>query len=130
MFFKLSGDISLNPDPTPNSVFQFFWKPFENKGHHFLYLNINSILPKLDKLKIIAGNTKPAIIGITESKAYNSISDSEVKIPGYCIFRCDRNRNGGGVACYVKQDLRFNLRSTVMGDIEGISFDILLPKTF
>ena len=129
MFFKLSGDISLNPDPTSNSVFQFFWKPFENKGLHFLHLNFNSILPKLCKLKIIAGNTKPAIIGITESKPYNSISDSEVKIPGYWILRCDRNRNGGGVACYVQQDLCFNLRSTFLGDIEGIFFDILLPKT-
>ena len=27
------------------------------------------------------------------------------------------------------QDLYFNLRSTAMGDIEGIFFDILLPKT-
>ena len=40
-----------------------------------------------------------------------------------------KNRNGGEVACYVGQNLCFNLRSTAMGDIEGISFDILLPKT-
>ena len=29
----------------------------------------------------------------------------------------------------MRQDLCFNLRSTTMGDIEGIFFDILLPKT-
>ena len=81
MLLLLSGDISLNPGPTPNSVSQSFWKPFENKGLHFLHLNINSILPKLDELKTIAGNTKAAIIGITESKVDNSISDSEVEIP-------------------------------------------------
>ena len=107
----LSGDISLNPGPTPNSVSQPFWKPFENKGLHFLHLTINSILPKLDELKTIA-----------ESKVDNSTSDSEVEIPDYCILRCDRNRNGGGVACYVRQDLCFDLRSTAMGDIEGIFF--------
>ena len=129
MLLLLSGDISLNPGPTPSSVSQSFWKPSENKGLHFLHLNSNSILPKLDELKTIAGNTKAAIIGITESKVDNSISDSEVEIPGYCILRCDRSRNGGGVACYVRQDLCFNLRSTAMGDIEGIFFDILLPKT-
>ena len=100
----LSGDISLNLGPTPNSLSQLFWKPFENKGLHFLHLNINSILPKLDELKTIAGNTKAVIIGITESKIDNSISDSEVEILGYCNLRCDRNRNGGGVACYVRQD--------------------------
>ena len=129
MLLLLAGDISLNPGPTPISISQSFWKPFENKGLHFLHLNINSILPKLDELETMAGNTKAAIIGITESKVDSSISDSEVEIPSYCILQCDQNRNGGGVACYVRQDLCFNLRSTAMGDIEGIFFDILLPKT-
>ena len=35
----------------------------------------------------------------------------------------------GGVACYVRHDMCFNLRSTVMRDIEAIILDILLPKT-
>ena len=108
MLLFLSGNISLNPGPTPNSISQSFRKLFENKGLHFLFLNVNSILPRLDELKTIAGNTKAAIIGITESKVDNSISDSEVEIPGYCILRCDSNRNGGGVACYVRQYLCFN----------------------
>ena len=68
MLLLLSGDISLNSGPTPNSVSKSFWKHFENKGVHFLHLNINSILLKLDELKTIAGNTKAAIIGIKESK--------------------------------------------------------------
>ena len=109
-----------NPVPTPKSLSQSLWKPFENKGLHFLHLNINSILPKLDELKTIAGNTKAVIIGITECKIDNSISDSEVEILGYCNLRCDRNRNGGGVACYVRQDWCFNLRSTAIGDIKGM----------
>ena len=46
-----------------------------------MHLNINSILPRLDELKTMAGNNKAAIIGITESKVDNSISDSEVEIP-------------------------------------------------
>ena len=59
-----------------------------------MHLSISSILPKLDELNTIAGNTKAAIIGITESKVDNSISDSEVEILGYWILQCDRNRNG------------------------------------
>ena len=110
--------------------FSVFLETFWKLGSLFLHLNINSILPKLDELKTIAGNTKAAIIGITESKVDNSISDSEVEIPGYCILRCDSNRNGGGVACYVRQYLCFNWRSTVMRDIEGIFLDILLPRYF
>ena len=83
MLLLLSGDISLNPGPTPNSISLSFWKPFENECLLFLQLNINSILLRLDELKTIAGNTKAAITGITESKVDNSISDSEVEIPGY-----------------------------------------------
>ena len=64
----------------------------------FFHLNINNILPELDELKII---------GITESKVDNSISDSLVEIPGYCILSCDQNRNSRGVACYVRQDVMF-----------------------
>ena len=129
MLLLLSGSITLNPSPTPTSVSLSFWKPFQKKGLHFLHLNINSLLPKLDQLKTITGNTKTTIIGITESKLDNSISNSEVEIPGYCIHQCDRNRIRGGVACYIREDLCFNLRSTVMGDIEGIFYGILLPNT-
>ena len=56
MILLLSGDISLNSGPTLNGVFQSHCKPFQNKGLHFLHLNVNSILPKLDELKVIAGN--------------------------------------------------------------------------
>ena len=82
MLLLLSGDISLNPGTTPNSISQSFWKLLENKGLHFLHLNINSILPKLDEFKMIAGNTIAAIIGMTEFKVDNSISDSKMEISG------------------------------------------------
>ena len=82
----LSGDISLNLGPTPNSLSQLFWKPFENKGLHFLHRNISSILLKLNELKTMAGNTKAVINGITESKVGSSICNSKVEIRGYCIL--------------------------------------------
>ena len=120
MLLLLSGGISLNLGPTPIIVSQCFWEPFKNKGLRFLHLNIdNTILPKLDELKTITGNIKAAVIGVAESKVGNSIYDSEVEIPGYCMLRCVKNRNREGTACYVRQNLCFNLRSTAMGDIEG-----------
>ena len=89
------------------------------KAFIFCIKRIHSFLPKLDELKTIAGITKAAVIGIKEFKVDNSISYSEVEIPGYCILRCDWNRNGQGVACYVRQDLCFNLRSTAMGELKA-----------
>ena len=54
--------MSSNPSFTPNSFSQSFWKHFENKGLHFFHFNVKSILPQLDELKKIAGNTKDTII--------------------------------------------------------------------
>ena len=48
-----------------------------------------------------------AVIGITEAKLDNYILDSEIQIDNYQILRCDRNRKGGGVACYVRNDLSY-----------------------
>ena len=79
-------------------------------------------------MRSIANKIKAAIIGITESKLDHTVPDSEVNFPGYDILRCDRNRNGGGVACYIRKDLCFNTRTLHCKEIENLVFDILLPK--
>ena len=98
------------------------------KGLHFLQININSLLLKKDEIRCIANKTK-AIIGITESKLDHTVPDSEVNFPGYDILRCDRNRNGSGVACYIRKDLCFNTRTLHYKEIKNLVFDILLPKS-
>ncbi len=40
------------------------------------------------------------IIGLSEMRLDTTISDSEVNISGYFLFRNDRDVNGGGVAIY------------------------------
>ena len=52
----------------------------------------------------------------------------EVNINGYSIIRNDRNRHGGGVACYVKNDLCFNTKEIFPNSIEHVFFEILIPK--
>ena len=103
----LSGDAILNPCPTqylPDNYNKF--EPFRKRGLHFLHININSLSSKIDELRDVAGHTK--ILGITESKFDSSVSDQEVNISGYSILRSDRNRYGGGFACYITADLKFN----------------------
>ena len=41
------------------------------------------------------------IAAISETHLDNKIDDNSVDIPGYTIFRKDRNRHGGGVALYI-----------------------------
>ena len=51
---------------------------------------------------------KPDIIGVTESWAGPMVSDSELSLSGYDLFRQDRpvDRNGGGVLLYVRSSLQ------------------------
>ena len=95
---------------------------------HFLQININSLLPKSDELNWFVNKTKATIIGTTKSKLDYNVPDLEVNLPGYDILWCDRNRNGGGVACYISKDLCFNKRTLNCKKIENIMSDILLPK--
>ena len=49
---------------------------------------------------------KPHIIGITESWASNDITDAELGLEGYAMFRKDRmGRRGGGVLLYIKDTI-------------------------
>jgi exonuclease III len=61
---------------------------------------------KLDYLRHICCQTAtPEMICLTETKLSNKIEDSEIYIDGYCVHRRDRNRQGGGVAIYYRDDL-------------------------
>ena len=99
----LSGDVSLNPGPSQMQLNDDkIWKPLITRGLHFCHLNVNSLLSKIDKIRDISNRIKPAVLGITESKLDSSVTNSEVNINGYSIIRHDRNRNGRGVACFLK----------------------------
>ena len=105
------------------------WNIFNKRGLHMIHLNINSVLSKIDELRVVAKKSKAAVIGVTESKLDATVLDGEVNIDGYEVIRSDRNRHGGGVACYVRNDISFNIRSDFSDEIENIVFDMLLPKT-
>ena len=128
----LTGNVELNPGPVqqPVSATQAnIYENFKCRGMHFFHLNINSVLPKIDELRIIAKETKPSLIGLTETKIDNTVNDEEIQIPGYILERSDRNRKGGGVACYIKSDISYNVINTFSDEIENIFVDIMLPKT-
>ena len=70
-------------------------------------LNARSILNKKNELDIMVDEMKPHIIlGITESWANNDITDAELGLEGYVMFRKDRmGRRGGGVLLYIKETI-------------------------
>ena len=76
----------------------------------FLHLNVNSFLPKIDEVKLIANKSNATILGIPETKLDKTIIDCELYIEGYDLIRSDRNRHCGGVACYIKKERHYNVR--------------------
>ena len=67
-------------------------------GLKCVYLNARSIVSKMDELRRMADDTKPDIIGITETWTKPDMGDAEFGLAGYKMFRKDRlvKRGGGG----------------------------------
>ena len=111
LLILLSGDIELNPGPSQNNL-------------NICHLNIRSIKAhnRLEQLEELITNTHTfPIVALTETHLDGTVTDSEINIPNYTIHRKDRNRNGGGVAIYIHN----NLTATRRLDLEVPNLEIV-----
>ena len=93
-------------------------------------LNINSIRNKFDMLTEIVRNSLDVLI-LQETKLDDSFPDSQFRIEGFTApYRCDRNKNGGGVMIFVKDNISSRmLRKFKNGNnFEGIFVELNLRK--
>ena len=68
---------------------------------HIVHYKARSLLPKVYERAVCVA-TKPDIICIVETWLDDSISDNDLSLSNYQLFRLDRNyRHGGGIAVYV-----------------------------
>ena len=94
-------------------------------------LNINSISSKFDDLKVLISGVFDILI-ITETKLDETYPISQFHINGYSTpYRLDRNRNGGGVIIYVREDIPSKIlrKHFFPNDIEGIFAEINFRKS-
>ena len=76
--------------------------------------NIRSLLRKFSELEYWFNVHKPALFGITETWLSDNTSTSELHIPGYHCFRCDRFTSSyGGVLFYVTESWHPSLLETI-----------------
>ena len=69
-------------------------------------MNARSIINKKTELNNMVDDIKPHIIGITESWANDDITDAQLGLEGYVMFRKDRiGRRGGGVLLFIKETI-------------------------
>ena len=84
-------------------------KNMSEAGYRCVRLNARSIVHvnKKNELNIMVDDIDPHIIGITESWANTDITDVELGLTGYVMFRRDRiGRRGGGVILYVNESIQ------------------------
>nr|VZI22675.1 unnamed protein product [Spirometra erinaceieuropaei] len=78
-----------------------------------LYTNAQSLISKLDELKLCLVELSPDVLAVTETWLSGNISDNEVALPGYQIYRRDReHRQGGGIVVYVNDGLAVSDNTT------------------
>ena len=94
-------------------------------------LNINSLSSKHDDLKMLISDNFDIFI-ITETKLDNTFPSSQFFIEGFSPpYRLDRNRNGGGIMIFVREDIPSKLltKHVFPDDIEGLFVEINFRKT-
>ena len=75
-------------------------------GYKCVCLNARSIVNMKNELNMVE-DIDPHITGITKPWANTDITDAELGLTGYVMFRRDRiGRRGGGVILYVKESIQ------------------------
>ena len=103
------------------------WNIFQERGMHFIHLNINSLLSKTDEIRYIAKLTNATVIVLSETKLDSTVLSSKLQIEGYDLVRSDRSRRGGNVACFVKNSISNNRKPNFCIKTENIFIEIFLP---
>ena len=92
------------------------------------HLNINSIRGKFESLKEIIQNYIDILV-VSESKLDESFPPAQFKIDGYDLpYRKDRNKNGGGVMIFVREDLACKEVKDISDKGEGTFLKLNLRK--
>ena len=79
----------------------------------FGHYNINSLPPKCEEIKDILKCNYIDVLGLIETKLDGQFVDAMFNVENYNLYRLDRNRNGGGIMCYVLSSLPHRIRTDI-----------------
>lgn len=100
------------------------------KGLKMGHLNINGLLNKIDEVRILVNLLKLDIFAVSETKLDDNILDHEIMINGFKLFRLDRDRHGGGVLIYCRDNISsFSLTKLNNKEFESLWIKIKLKNT-
>lgn len=104
----------------------------KTRGFKLAAINITSLPKYIDQLRAYM-ITKPIdILAVNETRLDDTIHDNEMCINGYVLERNDRNRNGGGVALYIRNTINYDCDNTLNLrelNLEWLCIKVKKPKT-
>ena len=104
-----------------------------SKGLKVCHQSIRSLLAKIDQVRALLESHKGiSILGVTESHLSNNISDTEITIDGYKLYRKDpqSNHRGGGVLVYLADSLSALRRKDLeKPELEAIWIELIQPHS-
>lgn len=87
----------------------------KNEFLNICHLNVQSLIArsfsKFQELKLNFSDSKVDVICFTETWLNNTINNTTLNINGYRLIRNDRNRHGGGICVYLKNNLSYKVVS-------------------
>ena len=116
---KLLHDIELNPGPNQGASTRQANRT-SNNNVTVAHLNARSVKCRdhFIQVKQTVLENKFDVLTISESWSDNSVTNLELEIPGYDLYRVYRyDKKGSGVCVYILQ----NYKTEVLSDISGIS---------
>ena len=84
------------------------WKVFKDKGMDFGHLSVNRLPSKTEELITLTFNTNISVSWNHRKKLDNTVSNEELKTDGCNFLQSDINKNGGWIACYIKNKIAHN----------------------
>ena len=103
----------------------------KNVNHTIGQINVNSILSKFNLLKELVLKHVDILV-VCETKLDETFPGSQFHMAGFSLpYRLDRNRNGGGVMIFVKEDIPRKLLLTkhnFPSDVEDLFVELIFTK--
>ena len=100
-----------------------------NDGLFICHLNVRSLLPKVEQIRYVVDYADIDILCLNETWLDADIGLHEFSIDGYVAVNKPRNRHGGGVLVYVKNNVSFKRRLDLeVDDLECIWLQLTFGK--
>ena len=93
------------------------------------HININSFRYKYVALQEVLYDGLVDILAVQETKLDSSYTNTQFEVPGYRLYREDRNQHGGGIILYVRSDIPSRRVNIDLTHGENVTIELTVNKS-